>query len=142
VSVNAYIGKKSPACSPLTKLPPLKKWDVTDTNELPFWGPRSTGFPCIASDTVPAFKRFLGGDDLTVQNFKCFFPAVTINFASDEKLTEETAEQDELALSLVINIPLRQFQRYMYPPTDTRCFPLKENSNSLKGGTIKEIWKT
>lgn len=66
-------------------------------------------------------------DDLTVQFFKCFFPAVAMNFASAEKLTDATGEQDEHALSFVSNDLLRQSQRQRYPswgnPTETRCFP-------------------
>jgi len=116
------MGNKSPACSAVSGLLFIPIADVTEMNELPFWGPRLTGFPCIASDPVPLLKR-VPGEDPTVQNFKCFFPAVTMNFASDEKLTDVTAEQDELALSLVTKIPLLQSQRYMYPPTETTCSP-------------------
>lgn len=88
----------------------VQKEDVTDTKELPFWSPRSTGFPCIVSDPDSLLDLLLG-DVPIVQNFKCFFPAVTMNLASDEKLTDVTVEQEELALSFVISVPFLQSQR-------------------------------
>lgn len=114
-SVNAYIGKTSP------ELPSANKPEVIETNELPWCGPRLTGFPCKDSELVPKLNWVLG--DVIVQNFKCFFPAVKMDLESDEKETDEMAVQDELALSFVSNIVLRQSQIYMYPPTDTRYFP-------------------
>lgn len=135
VSVNAYIGENSPARLQSIKLLPVQKGDVTATNEHSLWWPRLIGFPCIASDPVLALARELVDD---LQNFKCFFPVVTMNFASDENLTDATAEKDEHALTFAAKIPLRQSHKQRYPswenPTDTRYLP--EQIKTIK----KKLW--
>jgi hypothetical protein len=114
-SVNVYIGNKPPACLRLSSLQFVHTEEAIDVNDESFWIERFAIFSCIANDAVLTVLRnppfcwvFL--DDSSVQNFKCFLPAVMINFASDEKLTLETVEPDEVAWSFVIRWPLRQSQ--------------------------------
>lgn len=99
---------------------------VTATNENPSQWPRLMGFPCMATDVDLVLAREFGGDP-TFQNLRCFFPAVTMNFVSSEKLTDAKAGYCEEALIFVIKILLLQSQRQIYPsrgnPMEARHFP-------------------
>lgn len=111
-SVNAYMWKQSPARLQLSLLILLSGEKAIAVKEPSLWIERLVSFSCISNVVLlsPPFCRVLL-DDPSVQNFKCFLPTVTINFASDEKPTLEIVEHDEVAWSLVTSFPLRQSQR-------------------------------